>query len=129
MSVATAQQLPTVAVVCPSAEICNAKVAQCEHCGTEFTYQRERRARFCGGACRVAWHRKSARPIVPGKERCTLAGLAAWNRFERHEYRKKKRSGISMAFDARGYGGKIRGSVGLERPTGFAAQHGMEAEL
>jgi hypothetical protein len=33
---------------------------------------------------------------------------------------------MSMAFDARGFGGKVRNSVGLERPTGFAAIHGME---
>lgn len=39
-------------------------MARCDACGTEFVQNsgRGRKARFCGGACRVAWHREHSLP-------------------------------------------------------------------
>lgn len=50
-------------------------MARCDACGAEFVQNsgRGRKARFCGGACRVAWHRAHSIPAA-------LTSRRAWVR-------------------------------------------------
>jgi hypothetical protein len=94
----TALETPQ-ALVCLPAKTRN--VICCPHCGTDFE-QANRRQRFCGGACRVAAHRRVRR------ER-TL------------QFRSELRAAFGMCFDGR-LGGTMR-NVGRNRPSGYAARH------